>query len=613
MNKTPYKILIIEDDVDQAHLMKLILQRANQEFTVEVANTYKKGLYLLKSIRFHAVVLDYHLPDRDGLQMLREFKRLGVTIPVVMVTGQGDERVAVEAMRLGAMDYIVKTKQDLNVLPRVLQRVIKEHNLSAQLKQSEQRYFALFDKANIAIFILSAQDFTLLNVNKQSLDLTGYKKEDILERSFSQICSRASGEHVRHFFEQLIQNGQATSDQISLIRSDRRLLPCDISGSVVAIGENRVIQLFVRDISEKVKMQRQLYLSRQRLISLFDGITDLISVQDHNHHLIMGNKKYAQIASQNTSRVVGEFCYKALFGRSEECENCPAAETLKKNKAEFVEMFHRGRTFHIWTYPMAGLDGQPEFLVEYARDVSEQKEIEKQLIKSEKLAAVGLLSSGIAHELRNPLNIIETARYSIEELLDHKDKTIDHKLGLINKSVRRASIIIDNLLQFSKHSEYEKEKVDVERLLDSTLSLVEKDVDLRNIKIHRRYSRVPRVFFSLDSLKQVFLNIIINAIEAMPDGGHLKISSRYSKEESTIYIDFTDSGVGISKEDLKHIFTPFFSTKSEKGGTGLGLYLSYTTVKKEGGDLFVKSRKGEGTCFTVKVPAVVQSGEQSIA
>ncbi len=607
MNKSTSKILIIEDDIDQAHLMELILERANEEFSVEVANSYSKGRLLLKSIRFDALVLDYHLPDKDGLQMLREFKESGITLPVVMVTGQGDERVAVEAMRLGAMDYIVKTKQDLNILPRVLQRVIKEHSLSAQLKLSEQRYFALFDKANIAIFILSARDYTLLNVNKQSLDLTGYEKEEILNRSFSQLCSKSSSEEIRKFFDNLIQSGQSSSDQISLVRSDRRLVPCDISGSVVAIGENQVIQLFARDISEKVKMQRQLYLSRQRLISLFDGITDLISVQDHHHHLIMGNKKYAQIAAQHTSRVVGEFCYKALFGRSEPCENCPAAETLKRGKAEFVEIFHKGRTFHIWTYPMAGLDGKPEFLVEYARDVTEQKEIEKQLIKSEKLAAVGLLSSGIAHELRNPLNIIETARYSIEELFGHKDQALDHKLGLINKSVRRASIIIDNLLQFSKHSEYEKERIDVEKLLDSTLSLVEKDVGLRNININRQYSRVPKVFFSLDSLKQVFLNIIINAVEAMPDGGNFKIVTRHLEEETAIYIDFIDNGVGISKENIKHIFTPFFSTKSQKGGTGLGLYLSYTTVKKEGGDLFVKSRKGDGTSFTVKVPVAVES------
>ncbi len=607
MNKNTSKILIIEDDIDQAHLMELILERANEDFSVEVANSYSRGRLLLKSIRFDALVLDYHLPDKDGLQMLREFKESGITLPVVMVTGQGDERVAVEAMRLGAMDYIVKTKQDLNILPRVLQRVIKEHNLSAQLKVSEQRYFALFDKANIAIFILSAQDYILLNVNKQSLDLSGYEKGEILNRSFSQLCSKSSSEEVRKFFDNLIQIGQSSSDQISLVRSDRRLVPCDISGSVVAIGENQVIQLFARDISEKVKMQRQLYLSRQRLISLFDGITDLISVQDHHHHLIMGNKKYAQIAAQHTSRVVGEFCYKALFGRSEPCENCPAAETLKRGRAEFVEIFHKGRTFHIWTYPMAGLDGKPEFLVEYARDVTEQKEIEKQLIKSEKLAAVGLLSSGIAHELRNPLNIIETARYTIEELFGHKDQALDHKLGLINKSVRRASIIIDNLLQFSKHSEYEKERIDVEKLLDSTLSLVEKDVGLRNININRQYSGVPKVFFSLDSLKQVFLNIIINAVEAMPDGGNFKIITRHLQEETAIYIDFIDNGVGISKENIKHIFTPFFSTKSQKGGTGLGLYLSYTTVKKEGGDLFVKSRKGDGTSFTVKVPVAVES------
>ena len=163
---------------------------------------------------------------------------------------------------------------------------------------------------------------------------------------------------------------------------------------------------------------------------------------------------------------------------------------------------------------MSGLDGKPEFIVEYAKDVTESKEIEKQLIKSEKLATIGLLSSGIAHELRNPLNIIETARYSIEDVLAHKDAEIDRKLDIIKKNIRRASIIIDNLLQFSRHSDFEREKIDVERLIETTLALLEQEIVVRKVKCEKDFQNVPRVFFSQDSLKQVFLNIILNAIEA---------------------------------------------------------------------------------------------------
>ncbi|HRZ78272.1 MAG TPA: ATP-binding protein, partial [Bacteroidales bacterium] len=265
-------------------------------------------------------------------------------------------------------------------------------------------------------------------------------------------------------------------------------------------------------------------------------------------------------------------------------------------------------TYHIWTFPMAGLDGKPEFLVEYAKDVTDQKEIEKQLIKSEKLATIGLLSSGIAHELRNPLNIIETARYSIEDGLGHTQPEIDRKLEIIKKNIRRASVIIENLLQFSRHSVHEREPVDVEKLIDTTLSLVEKETSVRNIILEKGYGGVPRVFFSLDSLKQVFLNIIYNAVQAMPSGGVLRIITTASSDEKWVNVEFTDSGVGISPENLSHIFTPFFSTKRESGGTGLGLYLSYTIIKREGGDILARSREGSGTTFTVRLPMVKSSG-----
>jgi signal transduction histidine kinase len=257
---------------------------------------------------------------------------------------------------------------------------------------------------------------------------------------------------------------------------------------------------------------------------------------------------------------------------------------------------------------MAGLDGKPEYLVEYVKDVTEQKEIEKQLIKSEKLASIGLLSSGIAHELRNPLNVIETARYTVEDSYGAQYPDLQKKLDIIKKNVRRASFIIENLLQFSRHSDFEKEKIDTEKLIDTTLSLLQKEIETRKIHCEQEYQKVPRVFFSLDSLKQVFLNIIMNAIQAMPEGGVLKINTSLSSDKKWVLVRFTDTGVGISEENLKLIFTPFFSTKKTTTGTGLGLYLSYSIIKREGGDITVTSRERTGSSFMVKIP-IATSGD----
>ncbi|MBN1998565.1 response regulator [candidate division KSB1 bacterium] len=607
MQNSVVKVLIIEDHHEQARLMQLKLQHHNSPFLVEMTNTGEKGLDILGKNPFDVIVLDYSLPKKNGLEILKIIKKRKIPIPVIMVTGQGDERIAVEAMREGAHDYLVKRPDTMDLLPQVLLRAISEKRLSSQLEQSEQRYFALFEMASIAIFIIEADSFKILNINKMTSQLLDASNPAILGKTFLDFCSPRSQKNALAALNRILKNDHSNFDTVLLVTSNKRIIPTDISGSLVNIGNNSVIQLFVRDITEKIKMQRQILLSRRRLISLFDGITDLISVQDDRHNLIMGNKKYIQITSKTINTLTGEKCYKALFGRNAPCLNCPAPETYRTGESKFIEIFHKGRTFHIWTFPMSGLDDKPEFIVEYAKDVTEQKEIEKQLIKSEKLASIGLLSSGIAHELRNPLNVIETVRYTIEDSLGAEYPDIMKKLETIKKNIRRASNIIENLLQFSRHSDFEREKIDVERLVDTTLSLLQKEIDVRKIKIEKKYQKIPKVFFSIDSLKQVFLNIIMNAVQAMPKGGLLKINTYLSEDEQWAFVSFIDNGIGISDENIKHIFTPFFSTKKATTGTGLGLYLSYSIIKREGGDIMFKSKQDVGSNFTVKLPVAKNS------
>ena len=600
-SKLMNRILVIEDHVPQARLMAQLLSRHDPPFEVEVVHDAESGLDKMKQSRFDAVVLDYSLPRLNGLQALEIIKKRNINCPVIMVTGQGDERIAVEAMRRGAHDYLVKNPDTMNLLPRVLVRATAEKALSSRLQKSEQRFYALFEGASIAILIISAGERKILQVNRMAAKLLNADADSLRGTAFPQFCPPEAQAKLENALRKLEREGAVNLDHLLLRRLDGETIPTDLSGSLVRIDEEQFLQLFIRDIREKVNMQRQLMLSRQRLISLFDGITDMISVQDRAHNLIMGNLKYRQFTGVH-KRLNGEKCYRALFKRSEPCPNCPAADTLHTGLAKFIEIDHQGRTFHIWTFPMAGLDKRPEFLVEYVKDVTEQVEIEKQLIKSEKLASIGLLSSGIAHELRNPLNVIETTRYSLQDVLGEQNEEIRTKLEMIKKNVRRASFIIENLLQFSRHSEFEREKIDVEDLLNTTLSLLGKEITRQNVSTRLDFQHVPSVFFSIDSLKQVFLNLIMNALQAMPDGGELVLSTALSKGRDWVYVDFKDSGVGIIEEHLKHIFTPFFTTKSDTGGTGLGLYLSYSIIKREGGDILFKSAAGLGSTFTVKLP-----------
>jgi polar amino acid transport system substrate-binding protein len=247
-----------------------------------------------------------------------------------------------------------------------------------------------------------------------------------------------------------------------------------------------------------------------------------------------------------------------------------------------------------------------ESIAVYSKNITEKKGLEKSLIQSEKLATIGLLASGIAHELRNPLNIIETARYYIDEFLPEKNNDIAAKLEIISKNVKRASKIINSLLEYSRHSEYEHESIDLEKLVSNTLSLIEKEFVVKNIEYIFEGKPKTVAYFSLDSLKQVLLNVIINAVQAMPNGGQLAISVNKNSADS-VDIKISDTGIGIPEENLPQLFSPFFTTKEVGVGTGLGLYVSHMIIEREGGKIRVDSKLDEGTTFTISLPASEES------
>ncbi len=604
MTPEPLRVLMIEDEPNTAKLFKSILNKSPYTFHVDHALNADSGLRILSANAYDIITLDYELPDTNGLEALAKIRKMKLDTPVVMVTGAGDEMLAAKAIRAGAQDYIIKSPQYVKTLPRVLQRAIHDHRLNKQLEQSKKRYWDLFQNANVGIFVLDAKTYQLQQVNRhaaQLLDIPFPVPKSHLRR-FADYAPPHEHEKLDVFLKNVSKLGKATLEKVYLYRPDRSAIVIDMSGSLVKSGAMMHIELFVRDITEKLEMQHKVQLGAQRLNSVFNGITDPICVIDRNFKLKMGNRKYQHLTGLGGARFTQATCYQALFKREFHCENCQARTTFSTGKTKFIEINSDDKVYHIWTFPMNNLKDKPDYIVEYIKDVTDQKEIERQLIKSEKLAAIGLLSSGIAHELRNPLNIIETARYNIELILNHKNEEVDKKLAVIKTSIDRASTIINNLLQFSKHSDFSKEAIDIEHLLQSTISLLEKEMLSANVKCEYQFKNVPRVNFNLDSLKQVFLNIILNAVQAMPNGGDLKVTTHTSMDGRWVLVDFRDTGMGISEENQKNIFTPFFTTKSADG-TGLGLYLSYTLMKREGGDIFVRSQEGFGSIFTLKIPA----------
>jgi signal transduction histidine kinase len=227
-----------------------------------------------------------------------------------------------------------------------------------------------------------------------------------------------------------------------------------------------------------------------------------------------------------------------------------------------------------------------------------------QLIKAHKLKAVGTLTAGVAHELNNPINnIMLTAAMLQEDYLEIDDtERLDMIKDLVDEA-DRSQKIISNLLEFAREREIDTHLFQLDEILEESLQLVANQLKLYKVKVERRFApNLGPVSGDKQQLIQVFLNLALNAIDAMPDGGILTIETDSIREGSFLKVEFTDNGSGIADHVKPHIFDPFFTSKSQGKGTGLGLSVSLGIIRKHGGDILVDSRIDEGTTFSVLLP-----------
>ncbi len=255
---------------------------------------------------------------------------------------------------------------------------------------------------------------------------------------------------------------------------------------------------------------------------------------------------------------------------------------------------------NVATTPLIGKDEQVIGRLLIFNDITERVNLEDQLVQAEKLTSIGLLSAGVAHEVNTPLAVISSqAQMLLKQMTpdDPRTRTVEK----IVKQSFRASEIVNSLLKFSRVSGAEYSEVDVNRVIRETLSLVEPMLRASQISLNTQLSTaVPPVYGNAGKLQQVFMNLIMNARDAMPHGGELTLATE--NENSTIYIEVSDSGVGIPPDDLKKIFDPFFTTKGTSRGTGLGLAVTYGIIREHSGKIGVESTLGKGTTFRLEFP-----------
>jgi signal transduction histidine kinase len=357
-------------------------------------------------------------------------------------------------------------------------------------------------------------------------------------------------------------------------------------------------------------LNSELIISRNKLEAFFDGITTPISIQDINYNIITVNYAGARYCGKPYDELVGKKCYEVFFKRSKPCESCMAQDCLHMQIPFRTELADEitGTTFSNHFYPINVPKGYQKIFLEFFQDISQQKKLQEELAQSEKLAGIGTLASGIAHEINNPLTgIIGTAELLKDEV-EANAEYAEYVNDIIHYA-QNAAEVISELKEYTHKEQQRAESVNISEVIDTSLKLAGRGMQLDDIRIEKQYEDGIEIEADPVELQQVFLNLIINAVQAMEGKGELRLSSKKVKDQAIVSIE--DTGLGIDQKNMDRIFNPFFTTKDPRNGTGLGLSITHQIVTKLGGRITVKSSQGSGTEFTIYFP-LTSGGTQRI-
>ena len=349
----------------------------------------------------------------------------------------------------------------------------------------------------------------------------------------------------------------------------------------------------------------ELLHSRNTLRALFDSVPTSMYIVDAGYTLLAINKSRAGLAGAIPQQLVSRRCYSVLFQRDDPCPDCQVGETfaagLGTRRIERRDLASGSAVdFEITSFPIHNETGKVSQVILFEDDVTEKRRLEVSLAQAEKLAAVGQLAAGVAHEINNPLTAVIANAQLLQRELD--DAELKDMAALIQQAGERASGVVRELLDLSRQEPLNLTAVDVNETLRRALSLVQPRLAVDGIQLSfTPQAELPPVLASQEQLQGVWLNLLINAMDTVQcEGGEIWVTSRW--DEKQVFVTVSDNGQGIPPEHLGRIFEPFFTTKEPGHGTGLGLSISHRIIRQTGGDIRVESQLGVGTTFVVNLP-----------
>ena len=634
------KVLYVEDDAIDIDLTLRALRKSAHEFELDVARSQNDALKIIKSASFpdyDLVLTDMHLGDGDGIAILSHIRSRSIPVPVVMLTGQGDEESAVAALKAGADNYVVKKSGYLENLPQLLEDAFRSNKIGAA--RSVQKLTVLYVEHNQADVDLTIRHFSkhaphihiepVYRVAEFIALLEG--KSELARYDVLMLDYRLPQENALEILKRVKASGFSKTPVILITgKGDEEIAVQALKiGAFDYITKNHgylyKLPSAIENAYYNVRLEREhqaLLESEQRYRSLFE-----------NNHTIMLviDPDYGTIVDANPAAV-------RFYGWSrEEFKGKPVAEintlppdkhhkamqaAASKDKNHFVFRHNRAdgsvRDVEVYSGPIetGGRSLLYSIIYDITQRLTEQQETErlqKQLIQAQKMESFGQLAGGIAHDFNNILSsIIGFTELAMDEV--EKGSSIDEDLQEVYAAGKRAKDLVNQILAFARQSDEKIQPVPIAQITTEVLKLI-RSTTPANIEISENIETDAFIMGNAIQIHQIIMNLCTNAVHAMEnEGGVLKIGLTDISVDDTpefvgmelspgCYVKMTvsDTGVGIPQEIIDAIFEPYFTTKGPGEGTGMGLAMVYGIVENYGGKITVQSEL-KNTVFTIYLP-----------
>jgi two-component system, cell cycle sensor histidine kinase and response regulator CckA len=633
------RILILEDVLADATLMQYELRKAGIAFITERVETREDFLKGIQDFVPNLILADFALPSFDGLSALAIAREQCPEVPFIFVTGSLSEEIAVECMKSGAADYVLK--DHLVRIGTAVKGALEKKRTRGEKERAEEvlrvsdiRYRRLFESAKDGILLLDGETAEITDVNPYMVEMLGYHYDEFLGKKLCDVSPFRETEETQNFFRELQKEGYIRYENLSLQTKEKKPIDVEFVSNAYDVDGKKVIQCNIRDITGRKRAEEALGRSETKFYELFNDAPVGYFEYDNQGRITSVNRTELEMLGYTLEEILGQPVWKFAVELDEARHRILAKLAGIMPPARGREQTYRrkdGTTFPalIEDRLLKDSDGKIIGIRSTIQSIAERKQMEKekalleeQLRQSQKMEAMGRLAGGIAHDFNNLLTIIKG--YSQLFLIDlKKGDPMEKGIEQIQKATQRAGDLIRQLLAFSRRQVMEMRVLDLNSLLSELDKMLRRVIGEDIVLVTLLTEDLGRVKADPGQLGQVLMNLVVNARDAMPSGGKLTIEmanvvldEEYVRTHIEVppgryvVLSVSDTGVGMTPEVRDRIFEPFFTTKEKGKGTGLGLSTVYGIVKQSGGNILVYSEPGKGTTFKIYLPIVDEPLEE---